>query len=355
MGWRELVEKGTSPLSGDYVVEDVRVPDDDGKEAYYRRLIFLSSPDTVQTEVPLHLEPAMSPKAGLGRPLLGKLTSDYQRSLLVGLALLGSRCPDSPLAFVAERQEALSILILGLGGGSLSSFLRVALPKATLTAVELDAQLVNLARRWFGLQTDAHLIVHTQDALAFVSEAAKAVESKKSDQKWSMIIVDVAGASESDGLKAPPPSFLSTSTLSHYKSLLKPEGCLAMNVMTRDESRLNEVRELLHGNFPSVSEVKATEDLNSVFLARPFATDSTETELRARITALGTFMTGLSQEGVKEEKNGTASQFQSLPQSASGKKKGKKKKGKCGGAGAADANRHDSTMPTSALSDLIIS
>ena len=46
LGWREVISRGVSELSGDYCVEDVR--GEDGQ--LYRRLVFLSNAGLVQSE-----------------------------------------------------------------------------------------------------------------------------------------------------------------------------------------------------------------------------------------------------------------------------------------------------------------
>jgi len=46
LGWREVVSRGASELSGEYCVEDVR--GEDGE--LYRRLVFLSNAGLVQSE-----------------------------------------------------------------------------------------------------------------------------------------------------------------------------------------------------------------------------------------------------------------------------------------------------------------
>jgi len=53
------------------------------------------------------------------------------------------------LALPAARRR--SVLILGLGGGSAARLARALAPRARIVGVEIDPQVVALARRWFGL------------------------------------------------------------------------------------------------------------------------------------------------------------------------------------------------------------
>lgn len=57
------------------------------------------------------------------------------------------------------------ILQLGLGAAALTKFCRRAYPQAVVTAVELNPQVIETARRWFALPPDDdHLAVVTADA-----------------------------------------------------------------------------------------------------------------------------------------------------------------------------------------------
>lgn len=55
LGWRDVISRGVSELSGEYSVEDVRLEDGE----LYRRLVFLSNTGLVQSESRL-----LSPNTG---------------------------------------------------------------------------------------------------------------------------------------------------------------------------------------------------------------------------------------------------------------------------------------------------
>ncbi len=59
LGARYLLEKGVSLASGEYIVEDVEI-----EGSFYRRFIFLSSPDIVQSEA------LISPNEGYGKTVV---------------------------------------------------------------------------------------------------------------------------------------------------------------------------------------------------------------------------------------------------------------------------------------------
>lgn len=69
------------------------------------------------------------------------------------------------------NKEKPSIAVIGLGGGGLCMFLRKFLPKAHITAVEIDADMFKIASEWFGLKVDEKLVVNITDGIQFIEEA----------------------------------------------------------------------------------------------------------------------------------------------------------------------------------------
>ncbi|TQF11333.1 hypothetical protein FJV41_34770 [Myxococcus llanfairpwllgwyngyllgogerychwyrndrobwllllantysiliogogogochensis] len=86
-----------------------------------------------------------------GQPL--KLELGYTRMAMVGLA------------FVPRPQR---ILVVGLGGGAMPMFLRAVLPEAHIDVVDIDPDVVDVARRFFGFTEDARLKAHVADGRAFI-------------------------------------------------------------------------------------------------------------------------------------------------------------------------------------------
>ena len=70
-----------------------------------------------------------------------------------------------------------SVLLMGLGGGSLVLHFQHYFPNCHVTAVEIDPAMVEISQSWFGLVQDKkqnrlHLV--TDDAIAYVeAQAAK--------------------------------------------------------------------------------------------------------------------------------------------------------------------------------------
>lgn len=74
-----------------------------------------------------------------------------------------------------------SVLLLGLGGGSVIKYLRRRYPSARLTAVEIDPVMIDIARKHFRIEKVKNLKIVNQDAVVFI---------KKAKEHYSLILVD---------------------------------------------------------------------------------------------------------------------------------------------------------------------
>lgn len=63
----------------------------------------------------------------------------------------------------------VSVLVVGLGGGGLPQFIRDFVPSVQVEVVELDPAVQEVAKTWFGFQTDDRLKVIVGDGLEHIS------------------------------------------------------------------------------------------------------------------------------------------------------------------------------------------
>jgi spermidine synthase len=97
------------------------------------------------------------------------LALSYARVALVGLAL---------------SEEPRRILVVGLGGGSLPMFLHKHYPNATIDAVDIDPDVVYVARRFFGFREDERMRAHVEDGRGFIENVR---------QPYDVIFLDAFG------------------------------------------------------------------------------------------------------------------------------------------------------------------
>lgn len=132
----------------------------------------------------------------------------YTRSLPIALALI-----DAPRR----------ILIVGLGGGTIPSFLRKRLPEAAIDVVEIDPEVVATAKSHFGFRHDAKLRPHVDDGRAFI---------ERSRESYDLIILDAFG------IDSVPHTLTTLEFLQHVRRTLALHGLVVGNVWGRGDNRL---------------------------------------------------------------------------------------------------------------------
>ncbi|KAM7388530.1 hypothetical protein PAMP_024698 [Pampus punctatissimus] len=266
LGWREVVSRGVSDLSGDYCVENVR--GEDGE--LYRRLVFLSNAALVQSESRLvssntasshkrknkkKTKPTAPPTASTSLSVdSGFLCCAHHEIMVAGLAMLGVGMPQN-------KDVPVSVLLVGLGGGGLPQFLRDFVPRVTIEVVELDPVVLEVAKEWFGFRPDDHLTVTLGDGLDRIC----ALE-KEGGRVFDVIMFDVDNKDSTVGMSCPPAAFVETSILQKVCSLLTPKGVFMLNLVCRDSALRKSVLERVSAVFPTILSRRIEGEVNEVLL-----------------------------------------------------------------------------------------
>ncbi|CAJ0595278.1 unnamed protein product [Cylicocyclus nassatus] len=116
--------------------------------------------------------------------------------------------------FNLSRDCDAKILLIGLGGGTINNFLHQIFPQMSLTAVEIDGQMINVARKWFGLLEDDHQRVIKADGVTFLADSVKKGDS------YDAILLDAGGPQLESDFICPHKSFLKKDVLRNIATLL---------------------------------------------------------------------------------------------------------------------------------------
>ncbi|KAM5239018.1 eEF1A lysine and N-terminal methyltransferase isoform 3-T3 [Ctenodactylus gundi] len=272
IGFRTVQHKDRSPLSGDYVIEDVQGDD----RRYFRRLIFLSNRNVVQSEVRLlkdashraqkkrkkdkkkqwsadtsdNLPPA--PGQSIDKSYL---CCEHHKAMIAGLALL--RNPEQLL------ETPLALLVVGLGGGSLPLFVHDHFPKSRVDAVEIDPSMLEVATQWFGFSQSDRMKVHIADGLDYITTLAG-----EGRPHYDVIMFDVDSKDPTLGMSCPPPAFVDQSFLQKVKSILTHEGVFILNLVCRDLGLKDSVLAGLKAVFPLLYVRRIEGEVNEILFCQ---------------------------------------------------------------------------------------
>jgi spermidine synthase len=121
------------------------------------------------------------------------------------------------MAALLLREDPESILVVGLGGGTLPMALQQLFPEANLDIVEIDAAVVRVAEKYFHFKPSANTTVYTMDARVFGRRM------NKQGQRYDLILLDAYNG------EYIPEHLMTAEYLSETKALLTETGVLAAN------------------------------------------------------------------------------------------------------------------------------
>jgi spermidine synthase len=183
----------------------------------------------------------------------------YARAALAGLALCG---------------EPRRILVVGLGGATLPTFLRKHYPDATIDIVEIDPEVVDVARKFFGFREDERMRAHVADGRRFI-------ESLR--EPYDVIFLDAFGARN-------VPAHLTTQEfLRAVRRAVAPSGVVVGNVWRRASNPLYDpMLRTYQEVFDELFILEVAGDVNAIFLALPRKQGISGAELAARAREVST-------------------------------------------------------------------
>jgi len=132
------------------------------------------------------------------------------------------------------KPDAASVLVLGLGGGSLVRALQHMRPNMRIDAVEYRQAVINAAHDYFELQDQGKLQLHCADAETFVQSPHK---------QHDLLMLDLYLA---EGVH---PAQVDAAFIQHCKRCLTPDGILMANHWCSEYRDSQKAREALSSAF----------------------------------------------------------------------------------------------------------
>ncbi|WP_163861193.1 spermidine synthase [Myxococcus eversor] len=190
-----------------------------------------------------------------GQPL--KLELAYTRVAMVGLA------------FVPKPQR---ILVVGLGGGAMPMFLRAVVPQARIDVVDIDPDVVDVAREYFGFREDERLKAHVADGRAFI-------EAKR--PAYDLIFLDAYGP------ESIPEHLGTVEFLAVVRARLTAKGAVVGNVWEDPPNPLfSSMVRTWQAGFRQLYTFEVEANANRIFVGVPFPDKQSREALAARAQSL---------------------------------------------------------------------
>ena len=170
------------------------------------------------------------------------------------------------LAGLALREEPRRILVVGLGGGSLPMFLRKHYPAAGIDVAEIDPDVVDVAKKYFGFREDERMHARIGDGRQFIESA------RQSD--YDIIFLDAFGARD-------VPKHLTTREfLQVVRRALVPGGVVVGNVWRPASNPFYDAMARTYQEaFEELFILDVPGDVNNIFLALPRRQSLSQNEL----------------------------------------------------------------------------
>jgi spermidine synthase len=180
---------------------------------------------------------------------------EYTQAMTVALALAG---------------EPKRVLVVGLGGGTLPSLFRKHYPGMVIDTVDIDPDVVDVAKKLFGFREDPAMRVYVEDGRQFI---------EKCKDPYDVIFLDAYGGEEV------PYHMATKEFLQAVRRATAPNGVVASNILRAADNRLHdEMIRTYQEVFGSVYIVPAKYAPNEIVLAMPANTLLARASLAHRAT-----------------------------------------------------------------------
>ncbi len=164
--------------------------------------------------------------------------------------------------------EPKRVLVVGIGGGTFPRFLRKHYPEVIIDTVDIDPDVVDAAKNFFGFREDAAM--H-----AYVADGRKFIEDTKIP--YGIIFLDAYGGDDI------PYHMATKEFLQAVRRAAAPGGVVASNIVRAAHNRLHDDMVRTYQDvFGKVYIVATKRDINEIVLAMPDNTPLARASLARR-------------------------------------------------------------------------
>ena len=181
------------------------------------------------------------------------------------------------MAGLALASGVQRVLIIGLGGGTLPSFLRRHYPGAQIDVVDIDPEVINVAKRFFEFREDSRMRAHLADGRTFIESVR---------QPYDIVFLDAFG---SDSV---PERLTTVEFLRVVRNAVAPGGVVVGNVWGPYSNRLyNSMVRTYRETFDDFAVLDVKGAGNKILLALPRRQGLDRKQLLERVRQLSVAQT----------------------------------------------------------------
>lgn len=256
-----ILEICEGPFVGEMLIENVELVNDGVKE-FRRRLRFKRMPNFVQSQ--MRIRPRNGPSSKNLDDMefeldKGVLVQPYLSPMVAGIAVIHQ-------FLEGRRRNGIrpKALCLGVGGGALLGFLNEQL-NFEVDGVEEDEVVLEVAKRYFGLDSDEFMHLFAEDGIGYIKKIANDISER--DDKFDIVMVDMDSSDVMNGVCAPPMEFVEMSVLRATRAVLREEGALIANVIPSSKLFYERLICEFHEVFEELYEIDVGNEENLVLIA----------------------------------------------------------------------------------------
>lgn len=194
------------------------------------------------------------------------LESSIDLSFPQNLFLLYTQTLFSSFLLIPDRKD---VLLIGLGGGGMVHYLNFYFPKINLDVVEIDSEIISIAKKYFFLKENPKTKIINSDAYTYIFESSKT---------YDIIFLDAflkpSPETDSTGVSN---KFKEKEFLKKLKERLKRNGLVAFNINTHE--KMEEDILSIQEEFPNIYKFRKNRSGNLILLASSNPKKFTKEEL----------------------------------------------------------------------------
>jgi spermidine synthase len=168
--------------------------------------------------------------------------------------------------------QARRVLIVGLGGGTIPSLLRKHYPRMTIDVVDIDPDVVDAAKKFFGFREDPLMRVYVEDGRKFIA---------KCKEPYDIIFLDAYGNENI------PYDLATKEFLQSVRRAVAPKGVVASNIWAAYCNPLHDPMVRTYQEvFDATQVIEVKGSGNEIVLALPYKVKLDRADLTRRASQL---------------------------------------------------------------------